>query len=278
MWEGLRPLVAKGYDLVYGRALKEKIFFLHIPKCGGKSCDAAIMKHYDPFSSVHITAAQSFQAAALMYELDDPIVKDFDSVLTFREHLLLYFMHRQGIRYITGHVSFSERAYQEFQKTYNFLTMIRDPVKRWISNFFFHRHKLQNRDYVGIEDDLATFLCSERGTLEGQRLVRMLGGVNSSHDYASQAAIEQAQKNLHKFAIIGCLEHLDLFLAQFRQRFGVSLRFPRKNQNPKTSEYIQTAVSKDMEEKITQICQPDIDVYNYAIQTFVKRGSLRWKT
>ncbi len=256
------------HNVLY-RPIKEKIAFLHVPKCGGQSLNAAIKRHF-PLKNMHINSIASLDAAAMSYNLDYPVVDKYEDVLKFREHLLLYFMNNhKDVSYIRGHFHFSEKAYQSFHQKYYFITLLRHPVKRWISNYFFHRYKKEDSDYVKIEEDLPEFLRTKRAQQDGQRLVQMIGGFDVSGNYASQQAIEHAKENLHKFEVIGVLEYLDDFLTQFQKRFGARLRFPKKNVNPKSKSFIQAVITQEIEREIARICQPDLEVYRYAVENFV---------
>ncbi len=263
----LTALCQKLYYTFFRERFNKQICFVHLPKCGGKSFDEALWR-FDPFSHVSIKSAPSFEAATLLYQLDDPTANDFDQVLRFREYILLYWMY-ENVRFISGHVSFSETAYQTFRDRYAFITLLRHPVKRWISLYFYHRYKTIQTPTM-LEDDIQTFLQSQRGKNQGYRYIHMLGGIRDDGDYRSPQAIAQAKANLHKFVLVGCLEHLGVFQAQFQQTFGVKLKFPRKNRNPKSRAFIDSIVTDDIVNEVTAICQPDIELYYYALENFVK--------
>lgn len=267
MSQFLRAILKRIAECWYGN-IKEKMCFFHIPKCGGASIDYAIRKHY-PFSNVRVTSEASFKATNIMYQLNESEADEFEMVLQFRENLLVYFMS-QNVPFISGHFSFSDKAYQHFSDTYKYITILRDPVKRWISQYFFDRYRTHGSSRR-IDVDLPTFIYSKRGGSHGYQYVQMIGGLYPSDDYTSQQTIERAKENLHKFEIVGCLEHLEDFLDQFEHRFGVKLKVPKKNPNPKPQAYIQSMITKEIEEQIIEICQPDLEVYQYAVETFIKR-------
>ena len=138
----------------------------------------------------------------------------------------------QNVPFISGHFSFSDKAYQYFSNTYSYITILRDPIKRWISQYFFDKYKPHK--FRQIHEDLPTFIQSERGKSHGYQYVQMLGGLHPSGEYSSQQAIERAKENLHKLEVVGCLEYIDVFMKQFENRFGVKLKIHRKNQSPKS--------------------------------------------
>lgn len=264
----LRYSLKKIGRLLY-RNLDKHIFFLHVPKCGGQSIVHGIKKYY-PFANIRILTIPSFNSVKVVYRLSKPEANDHYYVYKFRENLLVYFMN-QNIPFISGHVSFDEVTYRHFHTIYNYITLLRDPVKRWISNYFYNRYKTQD-DYCRTEEDITAFLHSEQAKSFGHEYVKIIGGLDETGDYTSKQAILRAKENLHKFEIVGCLECLGDFLKQFEECFGMKLNIPKRNENPKSQAYIQSVITQDVEKEIVHLCQPDIEVYQYALDTFLKKN------
>ena len=136
-----KSLLVKTNNLFH-RSLKNNIIFLHVPKCGGTSVDYAIRRHYRKKDRlVTINARASTNAANLISQINFPYeTADDYPILKMRENLLLYYMS-QNMKYISGHFGFSEIGYRKFLGGYTFITILRDPVKRWISVYLFNRYK-----------------------------------------------------------------------------------------------------------------------------------------
>jgi hypothetical protein len=139
---------------------------------------------------------------------------------------------------------------------------MRDPVKRWISSYFFNRYK--SDDHMKVKDEIEVYLESHFGISQGYELVKFLGGANKAGDYTSMDAIERAKKNLNQFKVIGFLENLDEFAQKFEDQFQVKLQIAKKNKSPASKEHQKAAITPELEEKITEVCKPDIEVYKYA--------------
>lgn len=75
-------------------------------------------------------------------------------------------MARRDIRYVSGHFAFSELVHGRFGDRWESVTIMRDPVTRWFSHYFFNRYKPD--EHFRIHDDLGSFL--ETGL--GKRLGR----------------------------------------------------------------------------------------------------------
>ena len=269
-----KSLLKRASNLLHG-CLEEDIFFLHIPKCGGSSISYAIGWHYLTLDIrkgrgfVSLDPAASSNVIRITNKTNYPYnTTDDHPVLKFRENLLLYFMSQKNTKYISGHFTFSEIAYREFGDQYAFVTILRDPVKRWISSYFYNRYK--KADHIKIEADITTYLQSEFGRSQGYECVKFLGGADLAGDYTSKQAIDRAKKNLHKFDVVGCLEYQEIFLKQFEDRFGVRLKLEKRNLNPTSESHRRSIITEEIEEKIRAICRPDCEIYQYVIDHFVK--------
>lgn len=268
-------LIARSSNLFQG-SLKQKTFYLHIPKCGGISIRKAIKSCYlslDILQDRYLTdlpSTAAFNAAQISanqtgYASDT--TNDYE-VLKFRENLLLYYMCQSQIKFISGHFTFSATAYQYFSDKFAFITVLRNPVERWISAYFYNRYKKQG--HRKIDADITTYLKSEFGRSQGYEYVKFLGGINKEGDYTSKQAINRAKENLRKFSVVGCLEHKECFVDQFEERFGRKLNIgvakPRNQQHIKP----RSEITEEIREEIKEICSPDLDVYQYVITNFVK--------
>jgi hypothetical protein len=247
--------------------IKGKICFIHTHKCGGTSIDAAIRLHYKDIDMRKdrylVTIDSEASTNAISYYNQEP-----NTIYKFREQLLLYYMNIKNVKYISGHFYFCERAYLDFQDEYAFVIVLRNPVDRWISHYLFNRYK---EDSFGkINSSLQECLQSEFGKHNGSEYVQYIGGISESGDYFSDDAIKRAKNNLNKFDIVGCLEYKNDFIEQFFRRFGVKLNLDRRNPNPKSNSFRESVITEETKQKILELCKPDLEVYQYAIENFVK--------
>ena len=238
--------------------MTEKVFFLHLPKCGGSSINNAIKKHYQPSEINHLDNASCVNTAKILdRDLDD-----------FRRDLLLYYLGRQNYRYLGGHFAFSKKAYHEFGKQWHFITILRHPVDRWFSHYFYNRFKTTD-ELFRISEDLSTFVHSERALILGRQYVENLTeGPDrpNQHDTASDIPATAAIKALGGFSLIGCLEHLDVMQRDFEKLFGIKLNVPQSNVNPLSKDQQRDKISDEIRNRVEEICKPDLQVYPYALK------------
>ena len=268
----LDSLVATSNNLFH-ESLKENIIFLHFFKCGGTSISQAIKYCYLDLKPrknrhiFHLSAGAAKNASQKILELSNfPFEQPNNDYLNwkFREYLLLYHMSQEHIKYIAGHFRFSEVAYQTFSDKYAFITVLRDPVERFISSYFYRRYKSGKLDKEFIEH-----LRSENCRREGLLYVKCLCGLDHIEDYTSEMAISKAKENLHKFRIVGFLEYQEEFLNQFEEQFGRRLKIPVLNKSPKPEASGKPLITKEIKSKIQELCKPDIEIYQYAVNNFL---------
>lgn len=253
----------------FSKRITENIFYLHIPKCGGVSVGQAIAAKYlsldlrNDRGIVNLNAPVSRKVIETTRGLRYPEETDDDyPILSFREKLLLYYMAQSKSKFIAGHFLFSQKAYQNHGNEFNFVTVMRDPVKRWISSYFFNRFK--SEDHLKVRDEIEEYIVSPFGISQGHEQVKFLGGANEEGDYTSDAAINRAKENLKYFKVVGFLENLDHFAQEFADHFHVKLQIAKKNKSPASKERQKSTLTPELLEEITDLCQPDIEVYEFA--------------
>jgi hypothetical protein len=166
----------------------------------------------------------------------------------FREYVLLYSL-ASGYSFISGHVLFSEYAYTYFrQDGYNFITMVRDPIQRFISQYKFSLSDRYSLDeYLELPD----------ARQQGNVLVRYFSGLPRNTEWTENSLLAMALENIAKFDMIAILEHLERFQEEFHKRFSVRLTIPHANkgQTPPIK------ITSEQQAKIVTLCEPDTTLY-----------------
>ena len=253
--------------------LKEKIFYLHIPKCGGTSINRALQACYhkwslgDTANFFSLDHPASWKTAQVLNNLALPSdTVDDRAVMDLREELLIYYMAQEHIAYIGGHFRFSERAYKSFGNKYSYVTILRNPVKRWLSSYLYNRYR-NPQQYRRLDISFEEYMESDFGKSQGYEFAKFLGCSRETGDFMNSEVVDSAKENLHKFRIVGFLEDMEAFKFQFSKHCGRELSIPRLNQRPKNDK-VQLDISESMKKKIEEICEPDMEVYRYAVKNF----------
>ncbi len=243
-----------------GAAPAHRSVFLHMPKCGGTSLSEAMYATVPFNQRIGVIDAVSTRRAASMrnFGKDDAFLchEDLDTgamVFDLRETLLLQHMAWDTML-IHGHVFWSAQAEKHFGATYKYVTLLRDPVARTISNF-----RMTQRAGV-TTSDIEAYLSGDVARRHSQVYLRYLTGQNDIAEADLVDAVGLAKDRLKRFALVGFLDHTDEFLRQYRSIFGVRLRMPQLNGAPdRTPDY-----PDDQMRQIRALCAPDIALYEFA--------------
>jgi len=225
------------------------LVFVHQPKCAGTALKRALSSSYAPERVITLDARRSSETAEWLGK--DP--------LEYRRDLLAYELAHQGLgRMLTGHWAVDEPLVAHFKERYLFVTLLRHPVERWFSHFFYDRYK--DGDYRRITGSLEEFLATDRARREGNMYVRMLnaGGRGGSDD------VDAACRTLDHFAEVGELETVDSFVSAVGRRLGGTLRLPTRNESPAPLDE-RLRLMADFRGTVEALCEPDLAVYSYAV-------------
>ncbi|MFB6375263.1 MAG: sulfotransferase family 2 domain-containing protein [Bradymonadaceae bacterium] len=244
--------------------LRSAIAFVHVPKCAGTSVDRAIRRVYrspEVFEGHGIFGPNWHTAdrVAAFRGGDDWAVRDI---------IACYYLERAETRYMTGHFRVGESLLDRFGEDYAFVTVLRDPVERWLSHFFFDRQHDQDHAY-GIEQSLEAFVESERARRRAHIYQSYFSGCRPREDEefdAGDDALARAKANLRRFEIVGFVEQLDEFAREFRERLGGDLRLIRVNRTPDDAR--RSEVPDEIRARIREMCQKDIELYEFARDEF----------
>ena len=246
--------------------IKDRICYIHTHKCGGTSISSAIREHYiglDMRTDQELISLDA-ESSAIASNYRENSEKE---LYQFREMLLTYFLGLKKTRFVSGHFIFNENVYKRFKKNYSFIIVLRNPIERWISHYFFNRYK--KKKFGKIDIDLQECLASDFGLENGREYIKFLGGF-FENKIQNREAIEKAKSNLEFFDVIGFLEYKIDFIQKFNSRFGVKLSLTKKNENPKSEAFKKSLLTEEIKEKIAEVCIPDIALYNYAVENYLK--------
>ncbi|MEL7014014.1 MAG: hypothetical protein AAFO72_12125, partial [Pseudomonadota bacterium] len=206
-----------------------------------------------------IDAVATRRATSILhFDVDDPQICHEDGEngqLTFdtREGHLLQHMAWDTML-IHGHVLWSEKAWSHFGDRYKYVTLMREPVARMMSNFAMAQRSGR------VTGDLDSYLSSPMARKHAQVYLRYLCGRNDIAPNDVPDALELAKSRLAQFALIGFLDQTETFISAYRDMFGVKLRLPRLNA-AKGDRPVPDATKLA---QIDALCAPDIALYDAA--------------
>lgn len=243
-----------------GGGLRQPCVFLHVPKCGGTSVAEALYATVPLHQKIGILDSPSIRRALALVSFgqDDQITFSDEGphhaeIAAFRERLLL--MHlAHGCQLVHGHFLFSEVAWQRFGPSYRYVTILRDPVERTISNYRMDRRA---GVFTGSFDE---FLESPEGRRKALHQLRFMSGQSDVAESELPAAMAVARGNLERFSIVGFLDDLVGFAADFSELFGARPLVAHYNR----AEDRGLELTPGQRERLAALCAPDIALYDEA--------------
>jgi hypothetical protein len=253
----LKKLQAKTLDIT----VPQRVVFHHVPKCGGTSVGRSLRKRY-LLSQATVTPESSFRAFEAFTGRSDREQMLVD-VLDLREQMMLYLLF-EDIRCVSLHVRFSSVAYDLFSHKYRFVTILREPVSRFISHYYWSYDK--PHAHARIEEPLEAFLDTPRAKQLGSTYSEYYSGLPKNTDFSRQHAVNAAIENLKKFDVVGHLDNLAQFESDVRKVLRVKLRIGHENKMRKSMTKKSTDVTKEVRKKIAEICAPDIAIWESTLR------------
>jgi hypothetical protein len=220
------------------------VLFLHIPKTAGTTLRHIIERQYPPDAILiqnQPTLHQALQALP-------PGKADRVSV-------------------VMGHLWFGAHAL--FARPATYLTMLRDPIDRIISHYYFVQRDPQHylHDVVrGMSlEEYVTSNCSAEISNDQTRL--LAGSAPAEIGQPSEDILATAKQNLDRhFAVVGLTEEFDWSVILMKRRFG--WRSPFYLKRNVTRHPTKAKLSSETVRLIEQRNQLDLAVYRYAQARF----------
>ena len=226
------------------------MIFLHIPKASGTTLHRIIERQYEPTA---------------VFTIDGTRVQE--SVDEFKK---LPEARREKVRVLKGHMHFGLHRYLPRPSTY--ITIVRDPVDRVISNYYYVLRTPGHRLYHEVKFrhmSLKDYVCSRINPQLDNGQTRLLSGVEGrAIGECSTEMLEIAQKNLQSFfSIVGLSERFDETLILLKRAFGWRIPFYVKA-NVTRNRPLKEDISKDTLNLIEEYNELDIELYRYVIEMF----------
>lgn len=234
---------------------EKTLIFLHIGKTAGSSLHRIIERQF-PSENIH-----TFD--------DDDIQKCMNRFMNLPEE------ERRKIRCLKGHMPFG--VHRWLPGKWSYMTMLRLPVERVISNYYYIRSIPEHTFYdiyVPRCNSLEDFvkLMDERGETNFQtRCVAAFGdfdNVMPPYDPLPREALDIAKQNLStQFDIVGLVEHFDESLVLMKELFGWGRIFYTK-ENVTSGRKGTSEIPRRTIEFIEKFEELDMELYALGKQIF----------
>lgn len=218
---------------------------MHIPKCGGTSIAEGLYATVPMNKRIGVVDANATRRATSIAMAGKDEIHLFhddldngNAVFDLREKLLLTHM-AWDTSLIHGHILFSEKADTHFGSAYKYVTLMREPLARLVSNYNGSvAHGLTTADFK-------SYLSTDIARFHALTTLRYFTGQHYIPVGEELQAVEVALENAKKFSLIGFLDDLDSFCTNFENIFGRKPRIFHYNSH-KSNAYQPTTQELDL--------------------------------
>lgn len=243
----LKDLHRRATDALSGHP----IVFHHVPKCGGTSIGRALRRPY-LLSQGTVKPIESGQAFAAVQRGGHQSCNIFE----MREMMLLYLLYCDT-RCVAAHIPFSDPAFEQFGDKYAFVTMLRDPVERVISKFYYNSRR--SGDDRPENDLFEDFLKREEAKGNGSTYVRYFSG-DPTRNEGTRDNVDAAIRNLRRLNFVGFLDEVPRFESALRTLTGRAIKIGRENVGSSRRSDSPLA-SGAARKRIETLCSADLEVW-----------------
>lgn len=227
-----------------------RLIFPHVPKCGGTSVIQALKKGAKEAGKLldidHLNAS-------ICDRLAQGNVVDW---LNISLDVFSYKCLLSKSNLIVGHAPLPKSTREDINSTTKVVTLLREPVDRWISNYVYDRYKISGTGShdLRIED----YIESEKGKINGQYYAHFFASKNHQ---SPDRLIKEAISNLSSFDLVGFTSEMNSFFVELENLIDFPVELEKINTSPKpeASEFIRS--NQSLMKKINSICEIDIQIY-----------------
>lgn len=252
----------KGQDL-------PNLCFVHLPKCGGQSLVSSLKSLYKDCSFQSTDMGAAIEAFESTYGPFEGISRSRELEWNrYRQSLLMLYLGT-GIKLVYGHHPCGKEVLDRFSGSYRFITVLRDPVSRFISNYVYDRVGPRREAFqsdLDPKEELEAFLHSEQAVWLANLQVSMLGGYLSS-SRRLEANFNLAKENLQRYAVVGFTEDMEQFSDAMKRELHLELSIPKINTGGRWQmdqfDY-KSLFDQEIKKRIEGIARPEMDLYHWA--------------
>ncbi len=256
-----------------------RIVFVHVPKCAGTSVDAALRSHISPshYGRIHPIACRKAAQAVISAESPESF---FDRYPRYQAFLLRYHLN-VDLPFVSGHLPIQASILDDYSTSYSFVTVLRDPVDRWISHYLFNKMTFEDpivppsrTSTLSPAEELEDILSSWRGWQLGHMYTVFFSGSCPTIERTGEA-VASACSNIERFLAVGFVDNMTQFSQQLEPLLHAPLTIPHTNaladvaDDADLFETVRSLFDDTVRNRVHELCTDDYHVYNVARDRFL---------
>jgi len=270
----MHRLISKGKRVITAKANPLKVYFCHVPKCGGTSASSglknAIVKEASK-SRFLIPRASKSRFFSIPLEEGKRVSETLHLPAMRAREIYLSFQlaNRQNV-FGSGHCYCRPSTVEAFKKEWAFITILRNPVDRWISQYVYNTFKASSWDKNELP--IEEFLQSSKALKFGRRYLNYFSNYSEAPDSADPSHyVAQALSTLSCFRVVGALEMMPAWKDAVQAELRTQIYLPTLNTSPCSEEQERICSDKKLMKKIAKLCQHDIEIYEQSLKSIIAR-------
>ncbi len=248
----IKDLVKERYENYVKK--HNKFVFTHVPKCAGSALSQSLLEGLYP-SFVR----NSPLTTGIDIKLANRIAERLDvHEQKVREVHLATLLASQKKVFITGHCYANPLLVKEYCDNWNFITVLRDPVDRFISEYVYNKFKQEK--WKNDEKEFVEYIRGMRARSSGITYARFFSGLSEKQILDDPTiAINSSVGNLKNYYKVGFLDEMHNWIEELNNEFEASIKIRETNKSPNREVFEEIKSSEKLMKNLYEICEIDIE-------------------